>query len=82
VKVSLVVLFYVWLQRGFVAILTSGIQCTRHTAGFGNITLLSNVGLFHHMQGRVFSFTVEFFLWCVFWHGYFLGFRGTAHTVG
>jgi hypothetical protein len=53
VKISLVALFAVWSRRGPVAILTSIIQYTRLTAGFGYITLLSNVGLFHHLKGRV-----------------------------
>jgi hypothetical protein len=50
VKVTLVVLFSVWLRHVFVAILTSFVQCTRHTAGFGNIILLSNVELFQHVK--------------------------------
>jgi len=59
----LVVLFSVWLRHVLVAILTSIVQCTRHTAGFGNIILLSNVELFQHVKWRVFGCTV---LWqCV-----------------
>ena len=78
----LVVLFSVWLRHVLVAILTSIVQCTRHTAGFGNIILLSNVELFQHVKWRVFGCTVALFFDNVFWHCYSLGFRSTTHTIG